>query len=87
MTKTVWLLPLLLVALAPGSGWSADAQGGEITLVAPGGIRAPIEQLIPGFEQKTGYHVKATFGSGGGTKAQVVRGDAFDGQPIDGPFD
>src|SRR5216683_8218017 len=50
----------------------------EVTLIAPGGIRAPIEQLIPGFEKKTGYKVNATFGSGGGTKQQVIRGDVFD---------
>jgi molybdate transport system substrate-binding protein len=78
MIRLSRLLTSLLLALALSSGWSADAQGGEITLVAPGGIRAPIEQLIPGFEKQSGYHVKATFGSGLGTKAQVVRGDAFD---------
>ncbi|HWZ56641.1 MAG TPA: substrate-binding domain-containing protein, partial [Verrucomicrobiae bacterium] len=50
----------------------------EVTLIAPGGIRAPIEQLIPSFEKKTGYKVNATFGSGGGTKQQVIRGDVFD---------
>jgi molybdate transport system substrate-binding protein len=50
----------------------------EVTLIAPGGIRAPIEQLIPGFEKKTGYKVNATFGSGGGTKKQVIQGDVFD---------
>ena len=57
---------------------SGPVSTGEVTLIAPGGIRAPIEQLIPGFEQKTGYKVNATFGSGGGTKQQVVRGDVFD---------
>lgn len=51
---------------------------GEVTLIAPGGIRAPIEQLIPSFEKKTGYKVNPTFGSGGGTKQQVIRGDVFD---------
>ena len=50
----------------------------EITLIAPGGIRAAIEQLIPGFERKTGYKVKATFGSGLGTKAQITKGEPFD---------
>ena len=58
----------------------------EITLLAPGGIRAAIEQLIPGFEQKTGIHVKATFGSGLGTKQQIVRGEAFDVPVIQPPF-
>jgi molybdate transport system substrate-binding protein len=50
----------------------------EVTLIAPGGIRAPIEQMIPAFEKKTGYKVNATFGSGGGTKKQVIQGDVFD---------
>ncbi len=49
------LFALLLIALALGPWWSADAQGGTITLIAPGGIRAPIEQPIPGFERQTGY--------------------------------
>ena len=64
----------LLLLSVPGL---ARAQG-EVTLIAPGGIRAPIEQLIPAFEKKTGYKVNATFGSGGGTKQQVIRGDVFD---------
>jgi len=50
----------------------------EVTLIAPGGIRAPIEKLIPAFEKKTGYKVNPTFGSGGGTKKQVMSGDVFD---------
>ena len=55
--------------------WSPpSAAADEVTLVAPGGIRAAIVKLIPGFEQKTGHKVIATFGSGLGTKAQVARG-------------
>lgn len=50
----------------------------EITLIAPGGIRAPIQKMIPDFERKTGHTVKATFGSGAGTKQQVMRGEPFD---------
>ena len=53
----------------------------EITLIAPGGIRAPLQKLIPEFECKTGHTVKATFGSGNGTKKQVMNGEAF-GVPI-----
>ena len=63
----------------------AHAQN-EVTLVAPGGIRAAIEQLIPGFEAKTGIKVKATFGSGGGTKQQVIKGDAFDVPVVQPPY-
>ena len=52
-----------------------------------GGIRAPIEQLIPGFESKTGNKVKATFGSGNGTKQQVIRGELFDVPVVQAPYD
>jgi molybdate transport system substrate-binding protein len=54
------------------------ARADEITLIAPGGIRAPIQKMIPDFERKTGHTVKATFGSGNGTKQQVMKGEAFD---------
>src|SRR5712692_9747417 len=68
---------IMFVAFVLGNPCGARAQT-EVTLIAPGGIRTSIEKLIPGFESKTGYKVKATFGSGGGTKKQVVQGDAFD---------
>jgi molybdate transport system substrate-binding protein len=75
----------MLFGLVLGSAHSLRAQT-EVTLIAPGGIRAAIEQLIPGFERKTGYKVKATFGSGGGTKLQVARGDAFDVPIVQPPY-
>jgi len=64
----------------------AIACADEITLVAPGGIRAAIERLIPEFERKTGHKVKATFGSGLGTKRQVVSGEAFDVPVVQPPL-
>jgi len=76
----------LLVAIALGSLYNADAQTNELTLIAPGGIRAAVEQLIPGFEHKTGRKVKATFGSGLGTKKQVASGEAFDVPIVQPPF-
>jgi len=57
---------------------SANVSAAEVTLIAPGGIRAAVEQMIPAFEKKTGNTVKATFGSGNGTKQRVVKGEAFD---------
>jgi ABC-type molybdate transport system substrate-binding protein len=50
----------------------------EVTLIAPGGIRVPIERLIPDFERKTGHKVVATFGSGGGTRLRIMSGEVFD---------
>lgn len=58
----------------------------EVTLIAPGGIRDAVEQLIPAFEKKTGYKVKATFGSGLGTKRQVANGEAFDVPIVQPPY-
>jgi len=57
------------------------ARAAEITLIGPSGIRAAASQLIADFEKATGHKVKGTFGSGGGTKQQVI-----DGQPFDVPI-
>jgi molybdate transport system substrate-binding protein len=77
---------IAIAAIALGSLYHGDAQSKEITLIAPGGIRDAIEQMIPGFEAKTGYKVKATFGSGLGTKKQVASGEAFDVPVIQPPY-
>src|SRR5580693_2388084 len=81
-----YLLSSVIATLALGSFYTAGAQSNEITLIAPGGIRDAVEQLIPGFEAKTGIKVKATFGSGLGTKQQVARGEAFDVPIIQPPY-
>jgi Bacterial extracellular solute-binding protein len=70
---------LLLAAVAATAVLGCSSvRAAEITLIAPGGIRAAIDQMIPDFEKRTGHTVKATYGSGGGTKAQVIRGEPFD---------
>jgi molybdate transport system substrate-binding protein len=68
----------LLFTVALSAACFCNAHADEITLIAPGGIRAPIQKMIPDFERKTGHTVKATFGSGNGTKQQVMKGEAFD---------
>ena len=68
-------------ALTFGSVQEAAAQSGkgEVLLIAPGSIRTALEeQLIPKFERKTGYKVKASWGSDGFTHQEVVRGEACD---------
>jgi molybdate transport system substrate-binding protein len=74
-----------ILALIAFSTLRADAA--EITLIAPGGIRAALEELIPGFERATGHKVKATFGSGGGTKERIVKGEPFDVPVAQPPLD
>ncbi len=79
-----YLLSSALVALAIGSSSGAGAV--EITLIGPGGIRQAVQAMIPDFERKTGNTVKATFGSGGGTKARVVKGEPFDVPIVQVPY-
>ena len=74
------------VAVASLLSIASYAQAAEVTLIAPGGIRAAIDQMIPDFEKKTGHKVKATFGSGGGTKDRVIKGDAFDVPVVQPPL-
>ena len=75
---------MLSAAILVAASFSANAA--EITLIAPGGIRAAIEEMIPAFEKKTGHTVKATFGSGNGTHQQVVKGEAFDVPVVQPPY-
>ena len=79
----------LIVAMVAASlvliSFAADAA--EITLIAPGGIRVALEELIPGFERASGHKVKATFGSGGGTRERIVKGEPFDVPVAQPPLD
>ena len=59
----------------------------EILVIAPGGIKVALDQLIPVFEGKTGYKVKATYGSGPGSRQMVARGDAVDVPIVQTPLD
>ncbi|HLI21105.1 MAG TPA: substrate-binding domain-containing protein [Stellaceae bacterium] len=59
----------------------------ELTLIAPGGIRAALEQLLPMFEQRTGNKVAPTFASGGQTKQRTAEGELFDVPVIQPPYD
>jgi molybdate transport system substrate-binding protein len=85
MLKTDLLLPNALFApvLCPADA----AHSAEITLAAPGGIRAAVERLIVDFERRSGQKISATFGSGGATKQRVLDGEAFDVPIVQPPLD
>src|SRR4051794_17594280 len=80
--KSFLSFALIALTLSPAQSVRAD----EITLIAPGGIRDAIQKMIPAFESKTGHTVKATFGSGAGTKQQVMRGEPFDVSIVQPPL-
>jgi molybdate transport system substrate-binding protein len=78
-------LSLGIIALAlfyPYNIWAQD-----LTLVAPGRMRCPIDRMTPEFERKTGHTVKATIGPGGPTHQQVVRGEPFDVPILSAPYE
>jgi molybdate transport system substrate-binding protein len=77
-----WILTVLVM----GHLHSAGAQGREIAVIAPGGIRVALEQLIPAFEKKTGDQVKVRYGSGVATRKQVASGEAFDLTVLQPPY-
>jgi molybdate transport system substrate-binding protein len=76
------LAPIFLMLLFLASPAMAAV---EITLVAPGGAKAAMDVLLPRFESQTGDTVKATFGSGLGTKKQAAEG-IFDVAIVQPPF-
>jgi molybdate transport system substrate-binding protein len=65
-------------------GHGASAQ--DVTLIAPGGMRCPIDRMASDFDRKTGYTLKATIGAGGATHRQVVRGEPFDVPIVQPPY-
>lgn len=85
------LCAAVAVGLLLGNACLAAAQSqapapADLTLLAPGSIRQALADLTPRFEQKTGQKVKVTLGSGGGTKQQAARGEAFDVFILQPPF-
>lgn len=78
------LLPAMILAMVACSAPSAHAE--EVTLVAPGGMRCPLDVMKPGFEKKTGHILKATIGAGGATHRQVVQGAPFDVPVVQPPY-
>ena len=79
--------PLVLTAAVVSLGLASHAFASELTLIAPGGIRTSLEALVPAFEEKTGVKVTMSFGSGGGTKDQVVSGAPIDVPVVEPPLD
>jgi molybdate transport system substrate-binding protein len=75
--KKYLLLIVIVSVLLLGISYDVRAQN-EVTIIAPGDMRAVLDRLSSGFESKTGHKMKATIGSGLATKKQVIQGDAFD---------
>ena len=81
--RHIWLVAVS--ALLLGFSSSAYAQT-KVTLLVPNPFRGSLDKLVPGFESKTGYKLKVTYGRGMGTRQQVARGEIFDVSILLAPF-
>jgi molybdate transport system substrate-binding protein len=72
-----WLSAIGALALVLASAHSTRAQQ-EITLIAPNIMQGPFEELLKGYEAKTGNKVNATYADEDMTKQRFLRGEAFD---------
>lgn len=79
------LSALMVIALALGISSSAFAQG-EISLLAPGPIREPLDKLISMYQTKTGTKVKVTYAGGVPSRKQVADGKGLDVDLLFAPF-
>jgi molybdate transport system substrate-binding protein len=75
---------IFVLALAGASRARAQT---EVILITSGSAREVIQQIVPGFESKTGYKVKLVFGTSRDIRQQVARGDAFDVSILQQPLD
>jgi molybdate transport system substrate-binding protein len=81
--QRIWVVAVS--ALLLGFSSSAYAQT-EVTLLVPNPFRGSLDKLVPGFESKTGYKLKVTYGRGMGTRQQVARGEIFDVSILLAPY-
>lgn len=80
LLRAVWVASLVLAVSS-----AARAQD-TITLIAPGGIQAPFNELLPLFESKAGQKVQATFAAVGVTTKKVLSGEEFDVAVVQAPY-
>jgi len=79
--RPLWVAALLL-SIVP---WTVRAQS-AVVLIAPGGIQAPFNELLPRFETKSGQKVQATFAAVGVTTKKVLNGESFDVAVVQAPY-
>jgi molybdate transport system substrate-binding protein len=84
-TSSYLVCAILVAVLILNVSGVRSAQG-TIILIAPGGIQAPFNELLPRFESKTGQTVQATFAAVGVTKEKVLNGEAFDAGVVQFPY-
>src|SRR6185436_9675698 len=77
------MTPRRIASLAVGLGLLVLAQTGvanaaEIKVLCSNGIKAVVEDLVPGFERATKHKLVVTYGLAAGLKRQIDAGEPFD---------
>jgi molybdate transport system substrate-binding protein len=86
MAAVAALASMGALIVRPAQEAGARSERGELTLIALASIREAGERLLPEFERKAGFSVKATWGSGGTARQQVMRGEPFDVVVLHPPY-
>jgi molybdate transport system substrate-binding protein len=68
-----------------GFAITANAQN-EITLLAPGPMRTPLDKIVANFQAKGAYKVKVTYGTGLSTRQSIAKGEPLDVTLAVAPF-
>src|SRR5437870_8309413 len=76
---------ILLLALAAATAFTAQAQS-EITLLAPGPMRTPLDKIVANFQAQRTYKVKVTYGTGLSTRQSIAKGEPLDVTLAVAPF-
>jgi molybdate transport system substrate-binding protein len=76
----------VVAAILVLAGISSAQNQKEISVLGSILFKPALDKLIPGFESKTGYKVKFTWGSGVTARERVASGEIFDASIVFAPF-
>jgi molybdate transport system substrate-binding protein len=85
MKQKYFFSAIFVFTVLLGTSVNAHAQK-EITFLAPGPMRRPLDMIILNFQAKTNYKVKATYGTGLSTRQSVAKGEPLDVTLMVAPF-
>jgi len=69
---------LLFLILVFATFTDVAAAQTEITLLAPGPMRTPLDKIVANFQAKGTYKVKVTYGTGLSTRQSIAKGEPLD---------
>jgi molybdate transport system substrate-binding protein len=71
-------MPIRLLAVLALSAFTGGACAAQLTAIAGGAVKAPLSQLIPAYEKRSGDQVSITFAPAGDMTRRILAGEHFD---------